>query len=329
MRNTNENLTDEHVREALASHASNVRAAIDAVASEALHHALAMHNSHMERSADGLFEASTVNEAENAQQIVDLIWAVLRSFSQPLHESHFSSVLVGFARWAHFRTLGTYRELHERERELLIWLCQTCPDPGALLQVLEPWESLHERQEESRRLRHELAGILEMSVDATLNGIFDRAGGIGEMFRDGRVSERWCLLRHSAWPQGRIEHVSNLTTEANADNCFDLLRLLANGDRTRRVGYGFSDDELNAMAADIGVTSALWRAFATHSVNVRMFTDVERVRESLERQRGAPLADPPWWQRVRALRDEMHPPETPTAAAENNFEDEEASDDDT
>jgi hypothetical protein len=60
------------------------------------------------------------------------------------------------------------------------------------------------------------------------------------------------------------------------------------------------------MAADPAVSGALWTVLTRRPVNVCFFSSVERIRGALEHQRGAPLPEPPWWKRVRALRDAIN-----------------------
>jgi hypothetical protein len=82
------------------------------------------------------------------------------------------------------------------------------------------------------------------------------------------------------------------------------LRLLANvGELARPNRQGIDHRELDAMAADHTISGALWTVLTRRPVNVRFFSSVERIRGALEQRLGGALPEPPWWERVRALRD--------------------------
>src|SRR5450432_1813680 len=67
------------------------------------------------------------------------------------------------------------------------------------------------------------------------------------------------LLRRATWTPARIGHVASLQSEAAAENCLDMVRLLANAEQSARPNrYGISDAELDAMASDVTITDALW-----------------------------------------------------------------------
>jgi hypothetical protein len=297
-------LRDEDVRNALGNHAQSVRRSLDQVADEALSHVLAMHNEHLEQAADGAFEHGTIDGAQAAARTLALIGAIVRSQVDVPSSEQFRRILFAFSRWAHFNALEAYRALHAGEQRLLVQLCRGASDPGAYLEVLEPWNRYSDHKEEVVQLRQGLDAVLEDAIDATLDRILERPDGVSAMLREHRSSERWCLLRRSAWTAARIAYVSNLDTDASSDNALDLLRLLANaGDDARPNRHGIAHRELDAMAADPAVSGALWTVLTRRPVQMRFFSSVERIRETLEQQRGVPLPEPPWWERVRALRD--------------------------
>jgi hypothetical protein len=60
------------------------------------------------------------------------------------------------------------------------------------------------------------------------------------------------------------------------------------------------------MAADPAISSALWTVLVRRPLNPRFFSSVESIRRALEQRRGAPLPEPSWWERVRAVRDAMN-----------------------
>jgi hypothetical protein len=300
-------LRNEDVRSALGRHAQSVHRSLDQVADEALSHVLAMHNEHLEQAADGAFEHGTIDGAQAAARTLALIGAIVRSQVDVPSSDQFRRILFAFSRWAHFNALEAYRALHASEQQLLLQLCRAASDPGAYLEVLEPWNRYADRKEEAIQLRQELEAVLEDAIDATLDRILERPDGVSAMLREHRSSERWCLLRRSTWTPARIAHVSNLDTDSSSDNALDLLRLLANaGGDARPNRHGIVHRELDAMAADPAVSGALWTVLTRRPVNVRFFSSVERIRGALEHQRGAPLPEPPWWERVRALRDAIN-----------------------
>jgi hypothetical protein len=169
---------------------------------------------------------------------------------------------------------------------------------------LQPWNQYADSHEEASSLWRELGSVLENAIDATLDHILEKPDGVSSMLRERRSSERWCLLRRSAWTPARIAHVGDLDTDASSDNAFDLLRLLANpGGNARPERHGIAHGELDAMAADLAISGALWTLLTRRPVQMRMFSSVELTRAILEKRRGAPLPEPAWWERVRALRD--------------------------
>jgi len=298
---------DEDVRSALAKHALSIYRSLDQVVDEALSHVLAMHNERLEQSADGIFEHGTIDRAQAAARAVALTGAIIRSQGGVPSPDQFRRILFAFSSWAHFNALESYRALHASEQQLVLQLCRDASDPGAYLQVLEPWNRFDDRQEAAIQLRRELDVVLETAVDATLDRILERPDGVHGMLQEDRGSERWCLLRRSAWTPARIARVAELDTDAAADNALDLLRLLANiGDHARPNRHGIVHQELDLMAADPAISSALWTVLTRRPVNVRFFSSVERIRVAIEQKRGAPLPEPPWWQRVRALREAIN-----------------------
>jgi Cdc6-like AAA superfamily ATPase len=292
------------LRAALVDQAKAVHRSLEQVGDEALSHALAMHDEFLSSSADAVFEPDTRNEAGKAAAMIVLIGAILEAQADAPSPGQFRRVLLAFSRWAHFDS-EIYRATHAAERQLLVKLCRAAHDPGAFLEVLEPWNRRHaERPEQAVQLRGELERILEPAVDAGLDRIFERPDGVGSMLEDQRSAERWCLLKRAAWSADRIAHVARLDRDAASDNALDLLRVLANaGERARPSKHGIDHAELDAMAADVAITDALWTVMARRPLNMRFFSSVEQIRTALEERRGTLLPDPPWWKRVRGIRD--------------------------
>ncbi len=298
---------DEDVRSALAKHAQSIHRSLDQVADEALSHVLAIHNECLEQSADGVFEPGTIDRTQAAARSLALIAAIVHSLCGVPSPDQFRRILFAFSRWAHFNGLESYRALHASEQQLLLQLCRDASDPGAYLQVLEPWNRYVDRQEEAIQLRNQLDVVLESAIDPTLDRILERPGGVSGMLQEHRSSERWCLLRRAAWTPARIARIAELDTDAASDNALDLLRLLADaGDSARPSRHGIVHRELDALAADPAISGALWTVLTRRPVQVRFFSSVERIRGTLEQRRGAPLPEPPWWERVRALRDAIN-----------------------
>jgi hypothetical protein len=292
---------EQDVQEALASHAKKLRRTLEAVLGEARLHALLAHNERMEQSADETLEEQTISQANAARELVAIVGAIVGSESgRNINADEFREILFGFSRWAHFTTLEAYRSLHGDEHALLRQLCQNATDPGSLLEVLSPWERQADRQEEAARVRRDLEAVLELRVEPTLDRIFERAGGINAMLREHRSSERWCLLKKATWTPARVARVASLQSEAAAENCLDMIRLLSNSEQSARPNrYGIIDAELDAMASDPAITDALWAVVSRRPVNLRLFSAVQRARAELERRRGTPLTEPPWFARLQ------------------------------
>jgi hypothetical protein len=298
---------DEDVRSVLGKHAQSVHRSLDHVADEALSHVLAMHNEHLEHSADGVFEDGTVDRTQAAARTLALIGAIVRSQVAALSSDQFRRILFAFSRWAHFNALDAYRALHASEQELLLQLCRAASDPGAYLEVLEPWNRYADHKEEAIQLRRDLEIVLEDAITETLDRILEKPDGVGAMLREHRASERWCLLRKSTWTPARITRFTALDTDAASDNALDLLRVLANpGGDARPNRHGIVHRELDAMAGDPTISGALWTVLTRRPVQVRFFSSVDRIKAALEQHRGAPLPEPPWWERVRATRAAMN-----------------------
>ena len=266
----------------------------------AINHALTLHDRLMQAAMRSMSEEALGEQATVCHQLLKLLRELLltdRLLS--IDGAIFTLVLHTFLPRAGLTTSLAYQPLRRLEREILQGLCAAAEDPGALLEVLQPWNRDDVALHHDNGLLATLDDALSSRIEPTLLDVLDQPNAMHSMLVDKqRSAERWCLLRTSVFSKPEhIKGIVQLTSPAAIANCYRLLKaFIEKGEGTTLDGLA----DLPELAKDVAITDALWQT-ATHAqINVRFFSNYKMIRSEIERTRNAPLHDPAWWANVRA-----------------------------
>ncbi len=288
------------LHDALQRIADTQRHVIERVIQSAILHALAMHDVLMQAAMRSIVEAALREQASICQHLLQLLATLLLDDQRrQIDGAIFTLVLKTFLRRARLTTSPAYEPLRRLEREILQGLCAVADDPGALLEILKPWDRDDEDLAHDNGLLATLDEALISRIEPTLLDLFDQPNAVqGMLSGNQRSAERWCLLRTSVLNKpGHVKGIAQLTSPAAIANCYRLLKALSEKVEDTRW-YGLAD--LPELAKDVAITDALWQTATRCAINVRFFARYQTIRVEIERTRNAPLGDPAWWADVSA-----------------------------
>ena len=299
---------DVKLQQALHAAADARRATHATTTKLTIQHALAMHHGLMDSAMQAISEAMLRDQATACGHLLRLLSVVLFDDRRILIDADiFHALFKTFLRRARLTASLAYVPLRRLEREILEKVCAIAEDPGALLEILKPWDPYEEDVAQDDGLRAALVAALQSRIEPTFLDHFDQPNAMTTMLSGNqRSAERWCLLRHGVVSRPEnLTGIGQLTSDAAGANGFRLLKACTDqGEGT--TWYGL--EELPELAKDIAITDALWQTATRSTINVRFFASFQTVRAAIERMRNAPLADPPWWADVSAAYARLREP---------------------
>ena len=273
-----------------------------------IQHALAMHHDLMQSAMKSISEDALSVAAVECYDVLKLLSALLLDDGRIQGDvTLFNRVLKTFLQRARLTTSPAYLPLRKLEREILLRLCATADDPGALLEILQPWDRDEADVANDNGLLTTLDTALTVRIEPKFLDYFDQHNAMQTMVSGKqRSAERWCLLRYTVFSKPEhVKGITQLTSNAARANCYRLLQACID-QGTGTTWYGLS--ELPELAKDVAITDALWATATRVPINVRFFSSYQKIRSDIERKRNAQLANPAWWAEVSAAHARLREP---------------------
>lgn len=269
-------------------------------------------------ASDSILEEEVINHTNDANLALEIIRKIcfdFEGFVGPtpfLSDKHFSKLYEMITRWLHFTMPNKYLEAREFEKELLNDLCKKMSiELMVILKHLEPWMPYRHSAFDSK-IEKEIADKLGLIIEERVsNQLIDKFlikdWTFNIFLRDEHLIEHYILLRKSSYfwtSELRIKFFEllekNKDDEIIVKNMYHLLTIIASTFFDPVGGWSVVDGE-NAIINDKEVMVKIWEIALYKRLNPRMFTSVERFRNTLKEKTNLELSKPEWWDEIKKM----------------------------